>query len=140
MRRSSKKLSTFTNVSPLKQSAKVQTRIACNFPIMIKGFNALGERYEELALVENISRRGICFRSGQILIPGMLLTIYRSAEDHTAIAFCEVVWASSAKDKFKRIGAQLLGDNNNWMDYLSHDLVLLQEPTVTRPSASVAVH
>src|SRR4051812_20841730 len=81
-------------------------RIACAFPITIKGFNINGLRYDELALVENISQRGLCFRTGQKLIPGCVLTIYASEEERNPIANFEVVWVGQSQDKVRNIGAQ----------------------------------
>jgi hypothetical protein len=104
----------------------IQTRLACSFPIIIKGFNIMGERYEELALVENISQRGLCFKTGQPLTPGSILTVYKTEDELEPVAIFEVSWISQCDERARKAGAQLLGDNSTWIKYLIQDVVLLE--------------
>jgi hypothetical protein len=93
-------------------------RLNCSFPIVIKGFNTRGEHYEEVALVENIGWRGLCFRTDQALIPGSIITLYNTEDELDPIAILEVIWAASYDGKIKRVGAQVVGENCSWLRYL----------------------
>ena len=112
--------------------AAARARIKCSFPVMIKGINALGEHYNQLAIVLDVGRRGLCFKVGQTLIPGSIFTLYRTDDEVDPVATFEVVWEKSCNDRIRKIGAQLVGDNHSWLHYLSFDLVILPGATVTR--------
>ncbi|MEW6735783.1 MAG: hypothetical protein AB1489_31110 [Acidobacteriota bacterium] len=111
-------------------------RLRCSFPIIIKGCNILGQHYDELALVEDIGRRGLCFRTNQALIPGSICTLYKTEDDLDPIATCEIVWARPWDIGIKKVGAQLVGDNLSWVRFLVRDIVVL--PTSrTSPNKSL---
>jgi hypothetical protein len=113
-----------------------QTRMKCSFPITIKGFNALGEHYEDFALVEDVGWRGLCFRTDQIMIPGSIFTLYKTEEDLDPVATFEVVWADQYDDKIRKIGAQLVGDNHTWLRYLLRDIAILPGTKIVRSGES----
>jgi hypothetical protein len=124
----------------LSPQVVLQTRLACSFPVTIKGFNLMGERYDEIALVENISRRGLCFKTGQALIPGTVFTLYKPEEERDPIAIFEVAWVKQQDSRIRLVGSQLLGDNFSWLRYLIEDVVLLQAPIIIRNNHRDTLH
>lgn len=121
------------------RSALAEVRIKCNFPIHIKGINQNGEHYDEIALVENLSRRGLCIRTYQPLMPGTIFIMNNSVNDQNAIGIFQVIWTKSIGDNLKLMGAQLLGDDYSWWKFLSDDVVILTAPNLIRTSmANVA--
>src|SRR2546421_699611 len=89
----------------------VRTRVKCSFPVVIKGFNRFGERYDEIALVEDIGWRGLCFRTAQSLLPGSIITLYHSEDELDPVGNFEVVWAKSSDSNILTIGLEIIGDN-----------------------------
>jgi hypothetical protein len=126
------------NLRPLERTAAQsiqvanQTRMKCSSPIMIKGFNAQGEHYEELALIEDVGWRGVCLRTDQTVIPGSIFTIYKTEDDLDPLATFEVVWIHQYDGKIRKAGAQLIGDNGSWLQYLVRDIAVLPETVITR--------
>jgi hypothetical protein len=109
-----------------------ETRMKCSFPITIKGFNAQGEHYEELALIEDVGWRGVCLRTDEAVIPGSIFTVYKTEDDLDPLATFEVVWTDQYDGKIRKAGAQLIGDNGAWLQYLVRDIVILPEIVITR--------
>lgn len=104
-------------------------RVTCSFPVIIKGFNLLGEHYDELALVEDIGYRGLCFRTTQDLTSGLVFTLYNTTDDSDPIknfiSSFKVVWVKQHEHKVRKIGAELIGNNYSWLNYLINDTVIL---------------
>lgn len=99
------------------------TRLSCTHPFIIKGFNAQGEHYDELALSENISRRGICLRAKQPLQPGSIVMLYASEDVLDPLATIQIIWVQQLDRSVIKAGAQLIGDNYNWQEFIKNSVM-----------------
>lgn len=115
----------------LQNRQPAQTRLKCSFPVFIESENGYGESSNGVAIVEDISRRGICFKTVQELMPGDRIAIFK-ADETDLIAQFETVWVNSYDGVANIVGAQIIGDNYYWLQYLSKDLIVLPSVKIER--------
>src|SRR5438552_14437417 len=103
-----RKTKNVVNANELNRQAANQLRLQCAFPVNIKGFNLLGENYNEIALVKNITQNGLCIRTFQELVPGSIFTLYKMDHELDTVGIFQVVWSKQWNDRIRELGAQLL--------------------------------
>ncbi len=105
-----------------------QARVRHHLPILIKGKNAQARAYAERTTAENMTRRGVFIRTDQPLDIGQVLRIYPADDGSRAIAKAEVVWLRPAEaDEPAGVGAKLLGGNRQWVSFLVHNSMPLED-------------
>jgi hypothetical protein len=116
----------------LSDQLAARARIRCAFPVTIRGISAFGEHYDQIAMILDIGRRGLCLKAAQILIPGSIFNLYKTDDEMDTVATFEVIWTQTCKDKTRNVGAQLVGDNHAWLRYLTNDVVILPGAKIVR--------
>lgn len=106
-----------------------QARVTYRLSIVVEGDEADGVGFRELAVVDNVTRRGAFVETPRRIAPGALLALRDAHDPARLLAYALVVWTRPADGGIPGAGVKLVGNNSKWMDYLiAHSVQAADEP------------